>query len=175
MKFMEMSAEEALLFQERALSVIECDYETGLFRWIKIIGRCKKCWFAGSKDSSGYTVIHVLGHCIRGHQLAWIMYYGAIPEFEIDHKNGIKSDNRIENLRDATRAENLKNARKSRANTSGYTGVNWDKQAGKWTTTITVNYITITIGLFREKDEAIAAREAANIKYGYDPSHGKRI
>jgi len=172
---MSMSAEEALLFRERALDVIECDYETGLFRRkIKTNGRCKDGWFSGSKNSGGYTELYVLARHIYGHHLVWILHNGSVPKYQIDHENGDRSDNRIVNLRDVPPTENMRNVKRYITNTSGQVGVSWDKRRNKWAAHITVNYTMHHLGRFTDLADAIAARKEAEIFYGFHANHGRR-
>jgi hypothetical protein len=64
----------------------------------------------GWKNSKGYVFITVENRkAIRAHRLAWYKTYGVFPTNEIDHINGNRSDNRIENLREVTRLENMHN------------------------------------------------------------------
>ena len=66
------------------------------------------------------------------HIVCWALMTGAWPEHEIDHINGVRDDNRQTNLRQATRAQNMHNGPRLRTNTSGFAGVAWDKNGGKW-------------------------------------------
>lgn len=85
------------------------------------------------------------------------MYYGREPAGEIDHINGDPSDNRIVNLREATRAQNC-------ANVKG-TGVRFEEKRGKWLARICVNYRQINLGRYATREEASAAYEAAKVKH----------
>lgn len=85
---------------------------------------------------------------------------------EVDHINtGETLDNRRDNLRIANDSEQQSNQRKSRANTSGYKGVGFHKQSGKWRAYIGVNYKLIHLGVFLTPEEAHAAYCEAAIKY----------
>lgn len=67
------------------------------------------------------------------HRLVWEQVNGPIPEgFDVDHINGDKHDNRLENLRLATRSQNMCNRSKTTKNTSGLKGLSWDKHTGRW-------------------------------------------
>lgn len=83
----------------------------------------------------------------------------------VDHANKLKYDNRRENLRLATRAENSINRLPPANNTSGFTGVVWDKSRNKWAAQITVKRKVIHIGRFHSKEDAIIARKSAEEKY----------
>lgn len=87
--------------------------------------------------------------------------------FDIDHKHGKKSrnDNRKSNLRRATRSQNLMNVDVRTNNSSGTTGVYYKKSINKWVAYIYVNYKQIHLGTFTKKEDAIAARKEAEVKY----------
>ena len=104
--------------------------------------------------------------------LVWFLHRQEWP-VEVDHINGIRTDNRIENLREVTRRENMRNKRVSVANSSGITGVGWSSAKQKWRACIKVDGKFIHLGYFEEKRAAIAAREEANRKYGFHENHGK--
>lgn len=102
------------------------------------------------------------------------MHNGPIPEgYEIDHLDHDPSNNRLNNFRLVLGKENAKNRPKNKNNTSGYTGISWGKGRGKWSVTIMVNYKTIHLGRFDNLEDAIKARQEAEIKYGFHPNHGK--
>lgn len=101
---------------------------------------------------------------------------GRFPANETDHINHVKDDNRWINLREATRVINLKNQAMYCNNTSGTTGVNWDKQHYKWVARIYTNEgRRIFLGRFQDIAAAITARKAAEIKYEYHQNHGKAL
>ena len=83
----------------------------------------------------------------------------------IDHINRNRLDNRKCNLRICTMQQNCMNQNKRSNNTSGYTGVLWDKAKNKWTARIKVNYKQIFLGYFNDLEEAIEVRKEAEIKY----------
>lgn len=104
-----------------------------------------------------YRRVYALGKWYLAHRLAWYFYYGVTPPQFIDHRNGDGEDNRIENLRAATKTENNRNAIRGRSNTSGYKGVSWHKQRCKWRASIVVDRQQKHIGLFDTAEEAHAA------------------
>jgi hypothetical protein len=96
------------------------------------------------------------------HRIIYEMHHGPIPEDrDIDHINRFRDDNRIGNLRLATRSENRCNHRGHRHNTSGYTGVSWYKAGNKWSAYIKRPLGKKHLGYFTSKEDAIAARQAA--------------
>lgn len=127
---------------------------------------------AVGSDSEGYLQTSILGERLQVHQLAWLYVHGYIPA-EMDHINGKRSDNRIENLRDVPRLVNHKNMKLSAANTSGATGVYFHKKANKWAAGIKVNYKDIHLGLFVEFGDAVKARKDAERQYGFHENHGR--
>ena len=146
-------------------SLLQYDPDTGLIYWIaKGKGKIKKK-AAGTLLHSGY-----LGICIgpkrwQAHRIAWALHHGHWPKDQVDHINGIKTDNRICNLREATNSQNGKNLGLSKANTSGCKGVYFDIQTGKWRALIKVNFKSIHLGRFAQKQDAINARKQAEEKY----------
>ena len=92
------------------------------------------------------------------------------PNMDVNHKNHPprnehKHNNCKKNLEIVTRSQNNMNCALSKNNTSGVTGVYWDKREQKWYSRITINYQTINLGYFDNKDDAISARKNAEIKY----------
>jgi hypothetical protein len=91
------------------------------------------------------------------HRIVWAMAHGSWPENEIDHINGIRDDNRLANLREATRHENQHNLPKPITNTSGYPGVDWDKASYKWRARVVLDGREFHIGQFADQDAAYRA------------------
>jgi hypothetical protein len=90
-----------------------------------------------------------------------MLAYGEFPEMSIDHINGIKTDNRLQNLRLATKSQNALNSKRHKDNTSGYKGVSWNKRLAKWGARITINGKYKHIGLFKNVEDAASAYAAA--------------
>lgn len=108
----------------------------------------------------------------QAHRIIYKMVYDAEPE-QIDHLDRNRSNNAITNLAASSAQENSKNSQKYSSNTSGHVGVSWDTVRRKWTAQIRVNYKVINLGRFMNIDDAIAARAAAEVKYNFNPNHGK--
>lgn len=123
----------------------------------------------GSLNAKGY--LHYRN--VSLHRIAWFIHYGSWPEYNIDHINGDKLDNRIGNLRSVTQSENCKNRAIPKSNASGVHGVYWDKHANKWKAQIRVNGRAITLGRSSCIDELKIARKEAEIKYGFHENHGR--
>ena len=148
---------------------------TGELRWKVNRSNIKEGDPAGYKMSSGYIQVRVLGVLYYAHRLAWLLHYGNWPEDQIDHINHYRGDNRIENLREASRTDNNRNHSLHSTNTSGACGVSWYKDRGKWETYIEVEGKKITLGYFGGFDEAVAARLAANKHYDFHENHGVNL
>jgi hypothetical protein len=109
--------------------------------------------------------------------MIWIYHNGKHddPKLEIDHIGQDSLDNRIKNLRLVTRRENALNQKQSKKNTSGQTGVSWNKRAKMWVAYIKIDGKLIHLGYYIEKEDAIKARKEAEIKYGFHENHGKKL
>ncbi len=127
---------------------------------------------AGSINSGGYFDIRLFDLLHRAHRLAWIHAVGPIGQLQIDHINGVKTDNRIENLRVVTQLENGKNQRLGVNSTTGICGVCWDKQHKKWRAQIVVQGQRILLGVFTDIEEAASVRREAEKRFGFHPNHG---
>jgi len=166
-QFIESNLSNELSFDELRES-LNYDADTGIFTWNKNHQIVKKGDFAGYLKKNGYHSIWYKGKSYQAHRLAWFYFYGYMPEKSIDHINGIKNDNRIENLREATVAENLKNIKKYSTNKSGYKGVHFCNSRKKWIAQCTFNKKKITLGTFSNALEASIAYE----KFAKE-NHGK--
>lgn len=130
-----------------------------------------------STDRYGYikvtTYFEGKRYYMLGHRVAWLLHYGEWPSDDIDHINQSKVDNAIGNLRVVSHSDNMKNRGMQSNNTSGYTGIHWNKKTNKWVARIGSGKAKtrITIGSFDTVEEAIAAREEAKITLGYHPNH----
>lgn len=124
-------------------------------------------------NGKGYRVSLIFGCMARAHRVAWAIHYGAWPALFLDHINGDRADNRISNLRQVDFVENGRNARLSTSNRSGQPGVQWYARKRKWRSRITVKGRKIDLGYYDLFSAAVAARKAAERKYGFSPSHGR--
>lgn len=115
---------------KRAREVFSYDAATGEIRWrICKDKRCPEGTIAGYLNDQGYQIVIVDRQKMRAHRVAWMLHYGEEPPEFLDHVNGNRSDNRIENLRAATKQQNAFNSRGKR---KGLKGATFDKKAGKW-------------------------------------------
>lgn len=113
---------------------------------------------AGHRKDNGYLHFHFAGKKHGAHRLAWLYVHGSWPEHDVDHINGIRSDNRIVNLRDVSRSENLQNQRRASARnkSTGVLGV-YRHVDGRFTSRICVNKRDTYLGLFDTVEAAQAA------------------
>jgi hypothetical protein len=141
------------------------DKNTGIFYWNVDRKKVKKGDIAGGLSSEGYIQIRILGKKMTAHRMAWLLHYGTLPKNNIDHINEIKTDNRIENLREATPSENMRNYTNNVKNTSGYKNVVWNKKASKWQVGLRVEGKKKHIGMFAFINDAIIAAQNARQQF----------
>lgn len=121
---------------------------------------------AGHKHKTkGYVIVVIDGKSYREHRLIWFYFHKKWPEKELDHINRIRHDNRIENLREATAQENKFNKGMQKNNKSGKIGVCFKKEKKKWRAQIKINKKCLHLGYYKNFDEAVEARQAAEKKY----------
>lgn len=162
-----------LFWRERSVEL----FEDGKYSAERVCATWNSC-HAGKEalitlNAYGYKQGRVFNQMLYAHRVIWAMVHGEWPKHDIDHKDGVRDDNRISEIRAATRKENMQNLKRSSANTSGVTGVGWKKSCSKWRARITINEKQIHLGLFARKEDAIAARKAAETRYGFHPNHGR--
>lgn len=161
--------------------------ETGKLFWRKrtvdmfATVRAFKTWntrFAGveaicGKNTYGYKQGRLLNKTYRAHRVIWAMETGSWPSEDIDHIDGNKGRNLMENLRDVPARCNAQNQSIYINNTSGVIGVGRHSGSSKWRARIRVDGVLIGLGHFANIEDAIKARSAANIKYGFHAGHGR--
>lgn len=149
-------------------SKLSYDPSSGDLRWLVTSCRRKAGDVAGSDNGVGYIQIGLLGHVYHAHRLGWALAHKIWPiPHGIDHINGIRSDNRLCNLRAANQSENMRNRGPGRSSTTGIKGV-YKHPAGGYTAQIGHNYKTIYLGYFSEISDAASAYEKAAKKYHRD-------
>lgn len=141
---------------EFARENISYDPLTGELHWLKPGVRRLMDRPVGSVHTSGYVRLRVLGKVQYAHRLAWLLSYGAWPQRDIDHINGVRSDNRLANLRDVSRTANCENQRcaPSSNRSTGVLGVCWHPGAKKFMASIGVSRKKLYLGLFPTAEEA---------------------
>ena len=144
-----------MLTQEQANSLFHY-YDGELIR-ISLIGKKAKLGaIAGHVGKRGYKFLSIRSKKYYVHRVIWLMHYGTLPQY-IDHIDGNPLNNKIENLRACTAAENLCNAKTRSDNISGAKGVGWFKPKQKWRARVNFNKKEYHIGYFDKKEDAINA------------------
>lgn len=173
-----------MISQEIVREFLDYDSDTGKLTWKERARR----WFKSDKSchtwntrfakkeaftvsSYGYFRIRILGKAYQLHRVIWLYQTGEWPKEQVDHINHNRADNRWFNLREASNQENGKNRTRQRNNSSGYTGVGWDRQ--KWYSKIVINKKYIFLGYFDLLENAVRARKEAEVKYGFSENHGR--
>lgn len=167
------SMDKQKLTQSRLKELLDYNPLTGIFRWKISKHKTRIGRIVGTKSNRGYIHIELDSIDYTAHRLAWFYVYGKWPKDQLDHEDHVPYHNWISNLREATGIENMQNKSMMSNNTSGFTGVSWDKSRKKWRSAIKVNDKVKHLGRFVKKSDAIKARKAANVKYGYHENHGK--
>lgn len=126
---------------------------------------------AGSKMSLGYILVALMGQRLYAHRIIIAMTNGSWPQDHTDHINGDRSDNRIDNLRCVTQAENNKN-RAAKANATGFPGVRVMKKKYQARVTIRPGHI-LHLGCFDTPEMAHDAYVMALSENGYHANHGR--
>jgi hypothetical protein len=143
------------------------DYKDGFLIYKQSFAKAKAGKIVGiNQKQTNYTRVCFNNKIYMAHRIIFLWHHGFLPE-EVDHIDRNIKNNKIENLRAATRLENAKNRKKNITNTSGFTGVYWQKNAGKWRAMIQVNKRLVCFGLFAKIEDAVEARQKAAEKiYG---------
>ncbi len=163
--------------------LIKYDAETGKMYWLPREAsmfpavRNARMWntrFAGKRaldvqHHAGYLYGELLGRPYLAHRIIWYLVHSEMPD-EIDHINGDRTDNRLVNLRSVTRKTNCENLARRFKNTSGVTGVCWDRDNKMWM----VRIRKVFVGRFRSFDDAVAARKAAEKTHHFHENHGRK-
>ncbi len=168
--------------------ILKYDPETGVLTW-RVRGVAwfvkdeqAEAWnarYAGKPafvvfDTRGYLNGKIFSHRYFAHRVIWALVHGVWPE-RVDHISGVRTDNRIANLRNVSGVENDRNRKRPITNTSGVIGVVWHKGKQRWVAQIGVDNRMIFIGQFADFEEAVAARKAAEVEYGYHENHGRGV
>ena len=140
-----------MITQEYLKSILQYNENTGEFVWLMALKRMKIGNIAGS-ITNGYIYVSLNKKKYLAHRLAWFYIYGKWPLNCIDHINGIRDDNRINNLRDVTPRENSQNRKEHRL--GHLPGTTFNKQKNKWHSRYKLNNKSIHLGSFNTELEA---------------------
>lgn len=145
--------------------VLKYNPETGKLHWkVDRSQRVKAGRVAGTLHNKGYISLEYEGVSYLAHRVVWLLCNKEWPSHFIDHKDLDRSNNKLQNLREATRAGNSHNHPTRKDNSSGVKGVNWHKRQCKWIARIQVNKSRILLGYFDLLEDAKAAVESARLQ-----------
>jgi hypothetical protein len=156
---------------EKLKSLLDYESDTGLFKWkMRAVAAREDKIFnsrfagktAGTINGHGYVQINVSGRLHKAHRLAWLFAHGSCPSL-IDHINRDKTDNRICNLREATKAQNAVNSGATARSKTGVKGVSWSDKENKWIAYIRVDGRSKRIGGFKDISAAASAYRSHSI------------
>ncbi len=159
-----------MITQDELKKQLSYDPTTGKF--IRVVALCNRIRIgdvAGTPNGRGYIKLRVNARSpVFAHRLAWLYVYGYFPK-ELDHINGNRSDNRIENLREVDRKQNCENQKLRSTNKTGFRGVYWNKLEQKYKAQVGHNRELHHLGTFDNLKEAVqAVRDFRNVHYTHD-------
>ena len=126
------------------------------------IGQIAGCVHKGK----GYIHVKIKAKAFKAHRLVFLYHHGYLPEC-VDHIDGDKTNNKIENLRAATKEENCRNQKVRSTNKSGYKGVKWVEHCKKWQVEVCKNYKQLRFGMYEDLELAgLVAIEATELIHG---------
>lgn len=141
------------------------EYRGGVLYWkINKSQKLKIGDIAGCSDGLGYFHTMIDGKNYKNHRIIFLMFHGYLPKC-IDHIDNNRSNNCIENLREATRSQNCQNSKKSIRNKSGVKNVHWNKQTQKWQVILMINGKNKNFGYFEDLIVAESVAQETRNKY----------
>lgn len=161
-----------MITQQRLKELARYNPVTGELLWIKQMGsRGNVGAQIGTDNGNGYRRGYIDKRRYYIHHLVWVYVYGEWPLDEIDHKDGNGFNNRIDNLRLATHAENGQNQALRKTNTSGKHGVSWNKLHSQWESYIWIRGKKKYLGLFSDlKSAGEAYLRAKSFSHPFQPA-----
>lgn len=148
------------LNHEYLIFLIDYNIETGIFKRKTDGIKFKSGDIATTSSGHGYLSIWVNGERYLAHRLAWFYVFKVWPSECIDHINCDRKDNRILNLRIATKSQNNQNSKHRINNTSGHKGVTWHKRDKCWRVKCSVNGVNHDVGAYKNLSDAVLAYNA---------------
>lgn len=160
-----------MLTQQQIIDLFE--YKDGHLYWKQSTStKIKEGSLAGSLSNRGYYQVGVGKKTYLVHRIAFLYVHGWLPE-TLDHVDGNRQNNRIENLRPATRAQNNRNARVRKDSVSGVKNVKWHKPLKKWLVSLRIDNKPSHIGVFEDLELAnLVASEFRDKYHGEFARHG---
>ena len=154
----------------RVQELLRYDPATGNIYWKVGKSNILAGSLAGRLRSDGYRTIKIDGRDYYSHRIAWLLVTGMWPEDQIDHKNGIRSDNRLENLRECNSFQNKQNEKKKARfagipPSSKLIGAWWNSKTEKWCSDITYYGNRVVLGSFDTEIEAHNAYKKAKLRF----------
>jgi hypothetical protein len=145
----------------RLAELLSYDEVTGRMYWLVQRGRQPAGAEAGTANGNGYTKVRVDRCPMYRHQIAWVLKTGSYPPdgYEVDHRRGVQAGDQWENLRLATRAEQMMNTKVYTTNTSGHRGVYWKARDSKWACGVYARGMYHHGGAYEYLADAIASYE----------------
>jgi hypothetical protein len=153
-----------MLDQAKLKRLFRYEPETGNFVRLVAVSSCRAGSIAGTIHPKGYVQIQIEGRLYKAHRLAWLYMTGGWPASLIDHRDLCPANNAWGNLREATRSQNGANKGKNSNNKSGFKGVHYDAQKGKWVAQIQTPGRKQYLGCFPTAELAHAAYAAAAVE-----------
>jgi len=166
-----LGAGELMINQAQTKELFE--YRNGILFWkVSPNKKIRIGLIAGYLGKYGYVNVGFNRSSYRAHRIIFLMHYGYLPKY-LDHINGNRSDNRIENLRKCNASENSRNAKLFKTNTSGVKGLWFDKLNNKWKVELRLNSVKLSFGRYSDFELAeLVAIEARNKYHGEFANHG---
>lgn len=154
--------------QEQARALLNYDPISGQLSWrIHASRRTRAGSIIKSIDSNGYIIFGYAGKNYRANRIIWLLWYGYMPDGEIDHKDRVKTNNAIANLRESSKTQNQWNRTAKRGTASGLKGSCWDASRSQWMAVIRIDGKNHNLGRFDTAEEAHEAYcEAARRHHG---------
>lgn len=140
--------------------LLHYDPETGVFRWRFSNSPRVKPWDVAGGLCKGYLHIGLNNGVHYAHRLAWVYMTGEWPNDQIDHIDGVRSNNAWVNLRQATNKQNMENQSLKKNNKSGFRGVSWVTRSKKWKAAVNHNKKRLFLGYFETAEDAAAVAAA---------------